>query len=84
MIHANLPHKFWPEAFATACYLFNRVSTKALKGKTSYEAWHDYKSDLSNLRIYDCMIYVLDYKSKGKMVEREWVDTLIDYEAKNQ
>ncbi len=52
----------------------------------SYEAWYEEKSDLSNLRMYDCDVYVIDYQTKfnDKMISRSWVKTLIDYENKNQ
>ena len=47
LIHANLPHRLWPEAIAAACYITNRLPTKALEKKTPYEAWHGHKPDLS-------------------------------------
>ena len=86
MIHANLPHRLWPEVISAACYIKNRLPTKALDGKTPHEAWHGKKPDLSNLRIYDCDAYVVDYdaKAKGKMAPRSWAGTLVGFEAKNQ
>ncbi len=86
LIAANLSKRLWPETLTTACYLSNRSSIKALDGKTSYEAWYDEKPDLSNLRMYDCKAYVIDYhaKEKDKMTKRAWTDTLVGYEVKNQ
>lgn len=86
MIHANLPHSLWPEAISAACYITNRLPTKALNGLTPHEAWHGHKPDLSNLRVYGCNAYVVDYhaKFKGKMAPRSWARTLVGYEAKNQ
>jgi hypothetical protein len=86
LIAANLPKRLWSEALSTACYLSNRFPTKALDGKTLYEAWYGEKPDLSNLRVYGCKAYVIDYhaKEKDKMTKRAWIDTLIDYEIKNQ
>ena len=85
-IHANLPVHLWPEAMAAAVYITNRLPTKALNNQTPYEAWHNEKPDLSNLRVYGCDAYVVDYhaKSKGKMAPRSWTGTLVGYEAKNQ
>ncbi len=40
LIHAGLPSSLWPEAIAAACYITNRLPTKALDGKTPYEAWY--------------------------------------------
>ena len=86
LINAGLPAKLWPEALSAACYITNRLPTKALQGKTPYEAWHKRKPDLSNLRVYGCDAYVVDYKAKakGKMASRSWAGTLVGYEAKNQ
>ncbi len=86
LIAANLSKRLWPETFSTTCYLSNRFFTKALNEKTLYETWYDEKPDLSNLRMYDCKAYVIDYhaKEKDKMIKRTWIDTLVDYEIKNQ
>jgi hypothetical protein len=86
LIAANLPKRLWSETLSTTCYLSNRSLIKTLDEKTSYEAWHDEKPDLSNLRMYDCKTYVIDYhaKEKDKMTKRAWIDTLVDYEIKNQ
>lgn len=86
LISVNLSRKLWSEALSAACYLSNRSSTKALNDKTSFEAWHEKKLNLSNLRVYECDAYVVDYqaKSKEKMVNQAWFGTLVGYEAKNQ
>jgi hypothetical protein len=34
----GLPAYFWGEAVSTAVYILNRAPTRALDGKTSYEA----------------------------------------------
>ncbi len=69
LIHAGLPSSLWPEAIAAACYITHRFPTKALGGKTPYEAWYKKKPDLAILCVYGCNAYVVDYhaKSKGKM-----------------
>jgi transposase InsO family protein len=41
---------FWGEAMVMAIYILNRSSTKALNGRTSYEAWHGRKPVVSHLR----------------------------------
>ncbi|WVZ80043.1 LOW QUALITY PROTEIN: hypothetical protein U9M48_027558 [Paspalum notatum var. saurae] len=35
-----LPSYFWGEAVCTAVFILNRAPTRALEGKTLYEAWH--------------------------------------------
>lgn len=86
LIYAGLSAKLWPEALSAACYITNRLPTKALHGKTPYKAWYKRKPDISNLRVYGCDAYVVDYKAKakGKMAPQSWAGTLVDYKAKNQ
>ena len=86
LIHAGLPSSLWPEVIAAACYITNRLPTMAPEGKTPYEVWYKKKPDLSNLHIYGCNAYVIDYhaKSKGKMAPQSWIGTLVGYEGKNQ
>ena len=70
---AKLPKKFWAEALVTASYLRNRSPTKALAGKTPYEAWNGEKPHVHHLRVFGCAAYAhisnderkkLDPKSK--------------------
>ncbi len=86
LIHAGLPSTIWPEAIVAACYITNRLPTKALDGKTFYDAWYKKKPDLANLRVYGCNAYVVDYhaESKGKMAPQSCIKTLVGYEGKNQ
>ena len=39
----GMPATFWGEAVVTAVYILNRSPTKALDGRTPYEAWHGCK-----------------------------------------
>ena len=86
IIETNLSRSLWLEIIVIVCYLFNRLFIKTLTEKTSFEAWTDRKFDPSNLRVYNCDVYVIDYqvKTKEKMTSRMWVDTLIEYKMKNQ
>ena len=70
---AHLPHEFWAEALSTAVYLHNRSPTKAVSGKTPYEAWTAKKPSVSHLRVFGCKPYAhvpkdergkLDHKAK--------------------
>ncbi len=86
LIAANLSKRLWSETLSTICYLSNRSLIKTLDEKIFYETWYDEKSDFSNLWVYDYQAYVIDYhaKKKNKMTQRTWIDTLINYEIKNQ
>ncbi len=51
-----------------------------------YEIWYEEKLDLSNLRVYECDTYTIDYhaKNKNEMIKKTWIETLMSYEIKNQ
>ncbi|MCI11517.1 copia-type polyprotein [Trifolium medium] len=53
----GLPKKFWAEAANTAVFLLNRLPTKALQKKTSFEVWYDNKPKLINLKIFGCLCF---------------------------
>ena len=51
MIFENgLSKKFWREAINTVVYLVNKIPTKALGGKTPFEAWSGRKSLVNTIR----------------------------------
>jgi transposase InsO family protein len=61
MLYArNLPHFLWDEAVAHAAYLRNRAPTRALEGKTPYEAWFGKRPSVAHLREFGCDVWVLD------------------------
>ena len=53
----ELDNSLWPKMVSTKIYLLNRLPTNALKGITPFEAWHDYKPDLSHLRVVGSISY---------------------------
>ncbi len=63
LFDANLPTKYWGEAVSTACYIQNRLPTKATE-KTPYEMWNGTKPDLSHLRVFGSKAYVHIPKEK--------------------
>ena len=53
MLHEkNLPKEYWAEAANTSVFLLNRLPTKAVNGKTPYEAWYSYKPLIKNLKVF--------------------------------
>lgn len=86
LINIRLFAKFQLKAFSTTCYITNRLQTKALQGKTPFEALNKRKLEIFNLYIYGCDAYIIDYKAKikDKIVLCLQGGTFIDYEAKNQ
>nr|GEY19363.1 zinc finger, CCHC-type [Tanacetum cinerariifolium] len=53
----HMPQIFWAEAIRHAVYVLNRVSTKALKDSTPYEALKDTKPNMRHLRVCRCKAY---------------------------
>lgn len=65
MLHARgMDHKFWGEAVATAAYLRNRCSTKAVLGMTPEEAWSGAKPSVNHLKVFGCRAFVHVPKEK--------------------
>ena len=60
----SIPARFWGEAVTTAVYILNRAPTKALKGKTPFEAWHGRKPSVSFLWTFG----YIDHISKTKPI----------------
>src|SRR5205085_7829046 len=58
LLEARLPERFWSEAIAAAVYILNRSPTKALTGKTPFEAWFGRRPNLSHLRRFGCDAYL--------------------------
>ena len=54
----GMPARFWGEAVTTAVFILNRTTTKALKGKTSFDAWYGRKPSVSFLRTFGCISHV--------------------------
>ena len=60
----ELSKSFWAEALSTAVYLRNRSPTKAVEGKTLYEAIHGEKPKVAHLRVFGCTAYSHSHKTK--------------------
>ena len=54
LAHANMPLKYWDEAFLAATYLINRMPTKLLQHRTPLEVLFKEKPNYSSLRIFGC------------------------------
>ena len=76
LVHAmllakGLPTFLWDEAVSHVTYIWNRSPTRALKGKTPYEAWTGKKPDISHFREFGCDIWVLDEnKNRSKLAPK--------------
>jgi transposase InsO family protein len=66
----GMPAVFWGEAVVTAVYILNRSPTKALNGKTSYEAWHGRKPTASHLWVFGCLTFTKELGHISKLDDR--------------
>ena len=55
---SGLPKMLWGEGLRHATWLKNRTATRALDGKTPFEALFSMPPDLSGLRLWGCPIWV--------------------------
>jgi hypothetical protein len=58
LLASGLPQKFWGFAIETACYIRNRLPISYRK-MTLEEAFTGKKPDISHLRVFGCLAYVL-------------------------
>jgi len=83
MLHrVGYPPELWGEAALTACYIPNRSPTSALvSGITPFEAWHNYKPDVSHLRRWGCIAYShVPTELRKKLDPKGTKGTLVGYD----
>jgi hypothetical protein len=77
----GMPAIYWGEAVMTTVHLLNRSSTKALDGKTPYEAWHERKPVVSHLRVFGCLAFAKEFNHVSKPDDRGTPGVFIGYAA---
>jgi hypothetical protein len=75
----GMPAVFWGEAVVTAVYILNRSPTKALNGRTLYEAWHGRKPAVSHLRVFGCLAFAKELGHVGKLDDMSTPGVFIGY-----
>jgi transposase InsO family protein len=70
---------FWGEAVVTVVYILNRSPTKALNGRTPYEAWHGRKPAVSHLRAFGCLAFGKELGHISKLGDRSTPGVFIGY-----
>jgi transposase InsO family protein len=79
LMQRGMPAVFWGEAVVTVIYILNRSPTKALNGRTSYEAWHGRKPAVSHLRVFGCLAFGKELGHIGKLDDRSTPGVFIGY-----
>lgn len=63
--------KNWVEVVSTAVYLLNCSPTKAVNGKTPYEAWHWRKPNVGHLKVFGSIAYAhIPYEKRRKLNDK--------------
>jgi hypothetical protein len=75
----GMPAVFWGEVMVTVVYILNRSPTKALNGRTSYEAWHGHKPAVSHLPVFGCLTFAKELGHIGKLDDRSTSGVFIGY-----
>lgn len=80
LFEKELPKRFWAEAVNTAIYLQNRLPTKAVLGKTPFEAWFGYKPSVAHLKVFGCLCYTwIPGQKRGKLDSKAQVGVFVGY-----
>ena len=69
LAQSGVDKRFWGEALATVTYLRNRSPTKAVTGKTPFEAWNGSKPCIDHLRIFGSICYAHVPKDERKKLD---------------
>src|SRR5436305_2644398 len=81
----NLPKVLWMEIASTVAYLRNRSPTRAIEGKTPYEAWFGKKPSLSHIQAIGDKAYVhIAKKQRKKLNFNSHESRLVGYGGTNQ
>jgi hypothetical protein len=75
----GMPAIFWGEAVVTAVYILNSSPTKALNGRTPYEAWHGWKLSVSHLQVFGCLAFGKELGHISKLDNRSTPGVFISY-----
>ena len=67
----NLPNFLWGKAVSTAIYILNRCPTKAVQGKTPFEAWSGRKPNISHIRVFGCEAFSFVVSEKRKKLDQK-------------
>ncbi|KAL4387188.1 hypothetical protein GQ457_09G029600 [Hibiscus cannabinus] len=85
LFEKKIPKGFWAEAVNTSVYLLNRLPTKALEGKTPFEAWFDATPSIGHLRVFGCVCYMrVPEVKRDKLDERATVGVFMGYSSNSK
>ena len=78
----NLPNFLWGEVVSIAIYILNRCPTKAVQGKTPFEAWSGRKPNISHLRVFGCEAFsYIVFEKRKKLDQRVEKCIFVGYDS---
>jgi Pol polyprotein, beta-barrel domain len=82
---SGAPSMLWGEAVITACYIKNRLPSRALKdGRTPHEAWTGEKPYLGHIKKFGCAVYAyVPKKLRKKLDPKPTKRILVGYESES-
>jgi hypothetical protein len=80
LFHAQLPKRFWVDAFLTAVYLINRLPSSVLKMETPFFKLHGIHPDYNSLKVFGCRCfpYLRNY-AKNKFTPKSYPCVFLGY-----
>jgi hypothetical protein len=69
LAHSHLPNFFWEDAFLTAVYIINRLSSPMLQHKLPYEMVNNSKLDFNFYKFFD----VLASPTYVRIINIKWI-----------
>ncbi|KAL4319314.1 hypothetical protein GQ457_18G017080 [Hibiscus cannabinus] len=85
LFEKHLPKLFWAEVVATDVYLLNMLATKAVDGKTPFEAWFGSKPSVKHLRVFGSICYShISANMRSKLDERAWRGIFVGYSSQSK
>ena len=63
--------KFQADGVNTTSYLLNRMATRVLGDKTSYEIYYNFKPNVDHLKVFSNPCYVLQTEVKRRKLDKK-------------
>ena len=83
LIDARLPKFLWLEVLKFAMWIRNRTKTRALNGKTPYEALYGVKPDISGIHLWGSRVWVCSLTA-GKLDPRGREGRFMGYDSESK
>ncbi|XP_019233151.1 PREDICTED: uncharacterized protein LOC109213779 [Nicotiana attenuata] len=79
MFQSSVPMRFWGDCVRTAAYFINKLTTRVLQRKCSYEMLHNKPTKIEHLRVFGCLCFASNLPGGDKFSPRARKSVLIGY-----